>query len=257
MIIILRAERYEKIIQLVRDRAIVSVSEFCNELNASKATIRRDLNELHAKGFLKKTHGGAMVMSTPTTEELPIEVRRLMRKDEKSRIADLALEYIKEDSSIFLDSGTTTFEIAEKLSTYQNLTILTNDINIAYEVSQNTQNNVIVAGGKLKKHSATLMGMFTEQMISQIHVDTAFISVDAVEMKHGFMDYNTDEIPIKREMIQNSRQSIVVCDHSKFQNAAFMTICPINDINLTITGRELDDLYVKKFEEAGFVVKLA
>ena len=110
--------------------------------------------------------------------------------------------------------------------------MLTNDINIAHELNKKPDIELIVAGGVRKKPSATLACMFTEQMLSQTHFDLAFISVDAVDIETGLMDYNTEEIQLKRTMIKNSTRSIVLCDHAKFKNKAFMSICSLNMINI-------------------------
>lgn len=256
MFIILRQERYERIIQLVKEKGIISTDELCSILNASKATVRRDITALDAEKQIKKTHGGAMVLTKPSTQELPISLRRFMQKEEKARIAAAALELINDGDTIFLDSGSTTFELAARLSAFKYLTVLTNDIDIAGEVAHNSENDLIVAGGRLKKSTATLMGMFTEQMLKELHVDKAFLAADAVNLESGYMDYNTDEIPIKRIMIRNSRQRIMLCDHSKFQNAAFMSICSIQAIDLTITGKEINAEIAKKMIEASAIVKM-
>lgn len=256
MVKILRPERYEKIIQLVNEKGIISTGELCDVLNVSKATIRRDVTKLDAENQIKKTHGGAMVLTQPATQELPITLRKFMHKDEKARIAIAALESINDGDTIFINSGTTTFELAANLGVFKNLTVLTNDINIAAEVASNTENALIVAGGGLKKSTATLLGLFTERMLQELHVDKSFISVDAVDLESGYMDYNTDEITIKRIMIKNSRERIVLCDHSKFENAAFMSVCPLNAVNLTITGKEIDSVIAQKMFDAGIVLKV-
>ncbi len=256
MVNILRPERYERIIQLVNEKGIISTGELCNALNVSKATIRRDVTVLDAENQIKKTHGGAMVLTKLATQELPISLRKFMHKEEKARIAIAALESINDGDTIFINSGTTTFELAAKLSVFKNLTVLTNDINIAAEVATNTENALIVTGGELKKSTATLMGMFTERMLQELHVDKSFISADAVSLESGYMDYNTEEIPIKRIMIKNARELIMLCDHSKFENAAFMSICPLNAANLTITGKEIDPVIAQKMFDAGIILKV-
>ncbi len=197
-----------------------------------------------------------MTYTKTTTEDLPISFRKTLYKEEKGRISDAALELIQEGETIYLDTGTTTFELAARLSAFKHLTILTNDIDIASEIAHHTENDLIVAGGSLKKSSVTLMGMFTEKMLSELYVDKAFLAADAINLETGFMDYNTDEIPLKRTMIKNSKQHIMLCDHSKFQNTAFMSICPISAIDLTITGKEIDPDMVQKMLDAGAAVKL-
>lgn len=247
----MRSARQEKMVELVKDKGFVTTDELCNLLSASQATVRRDIATLDSQGRIHKTHGGAMSSAKFSMDDMPMPLRWHIQREEKARIATAALELILEGDSIFLDSGTTTFELAAKLSAIRNLTILTNDINIAYEISKNSSNNLIVTGGIRKKSSATLMGVFAEQMLSQLHVDKAFLSVDAVDVKSGLMDYNMDEIPIKRRMIENSRMRIVLCDHTKFSNKAFMSICGLDIIDMIITGAELDSEIAEAIKEAG------
>jgi len=255
VIIILRSGRHEKLVDLITEKGILSTDELCKLLYVSQATIRRDINTLAEEKRIQKTHGGAMTFPKPILDDVPLSERMNMYREEKIRIATAALNLIKEGETYFLDSGTTTFELAVKLVAFKNITILTNDINIAYEISKNRESNLIVAGGVRKKSSATLMGIFTEQMLKQLHVNKAFISVDSINMKSGFMDYNTDEIPIKRTMIKNSRESIVLCDHTKFKNTAFMSICPLDSIDFVITGTEIDVEMIQKLTNSGINIK--
>ena len=240
--------RHEKLIALVEEKGLISTSELANQLTVSRATIQRDLDLLQKQKRIIRNHGGAKALTKPTVEDVPLSKRRLSHREEKTRIAAAALDYIIEGETIYLHSGTTTFELAVKLRALQNLTILTNDLDIAYEVINNSTNNLIVAGGVRKKLSSTLIGYFTEQMLEQFYVDKAFISVDAVYIEAGFMDYNIEEIAIKRTMIKNSRKHIVLCDHSKFENSAFMSICPLDAIDLVITSIGIDKDKLQKFE---------
>ncbi|NLG36420.1 MAG: DeoR/GlpR transcriptional regulator [Clostridiales bacterium] len=247
----MQSARHEKLVALVNEKGMLSTGELCGLLGVSQATVRRDITELDRQNRIRKTHGGAMAHIRHATEDMPMPMRRHTRREEKARIAAAALELVGEGESVFLDSGTTTYELAVKLRAFRNLTILTNDIDIAFEVANSGTNNLIVAGGVRKKSSATLIGHFTEQMLSQLHVDRAFLSVDAVDIDSGFMDYNTDEIPIKRVMIRNARSRVVLCDHAKFSNAAFVSICPLDAADLIITGRELDMSIAERIRQAG------
>ncbi len=245
----LLAERQERIIRLVKANGFMSVLDLCDQLGASSATIRRDINTLSDNGLLLKTHGGAMDAMRGALMDLPVNLRRSMNTDEKVRIAAEAVLRIKEGDSIFLDSGTTTFEIARKLQTFSRLTVLTHDLSVALDISRNTSNNVVVMGGGLKADTITCSGIFTERMIRDIHVNKAFIAVDAVSVIHGCMCFAVDEVAIKRQMMNNAMESILVCDHTKFENMAFVNICQVKDFNLIITDSGLDEKFRREILE--------
>jgi DeoR/GlpR family transcriptional regulator of sugar metabolism len=247
----LRSARQEKVVDLVNKKGFVTTEELCGLLNASQATVRRDIAALDGQNRLRKTHGGAMALSKAATDDMPMTMRWHMQREEKIRIAETALEHIVDGESIFLDSGTTTYELAVKLCAFKSLTIVTNDINIAYEISKSGANNLIVTGGMRKKSSSALIGIIAEQTINQVHVDKAFLSVDAVDIVSGLMDYNTEEIPLKRMMISNSHSQIVLCDHTKFENKAFMSICQLDAIDMIITGKEIRNDKTEILQEVG------
>jgi len=247
----LRAERYKRILNLINERGVVSITELCEMFNASRATVRRDLAELDGENLLERTHGGAVAVAKPTTADIPLALRQHIQKEEKMRIARAALDYIEEGSTVYLGTGTTAWEVAAQLHRYRQLTVLTNDIAVAMEVSS-TKNQLIVAGGALKKTSSmTLLGYYAEHIMSELHVDITILSVDVVDLTHGFMDSNTNELSIKRLMIKNSRRCIMLCDHTKFNKSALVTVCPFDGVDMLITDGALDPNYRHKISEAG------
>jgi len=236
----IKQKRYEKILEIVNDARVVSIEEFCNILNVSKATVRRDLIYLDENKQLKRTHGGAVSLIKPAIADVPIFLRHRRFKPEKERIARAALEMIQDGQTIYIGTGTTMRELAILLDAFSKLTVLTSDIGVAYEISQRTSNDLIVAGGMLKKSTASLIGSFTENMLRDLFVETAFISADSVKPKLGFMDYNVDQVAIKRLMIANSRKSVMLCDQSKLHSNAFMSIAPLSAVDLTVINGEID-----------------
>lgn len=252
----LKQLRQEKILEILSEKGVVTVNELCTALNTSKATIRRDLLLLDEKDGVKKAYGGVMLINKRATEDLPIELRRTMNKEEKTLIAKAALEYINEGDTIFLDPGTTNFQLACQLNKFENLTVLTNDIDIASEISRNSNHELIIVGGFVKKKTTAITGFFAEQMIQNIHVNIAFLATDSVDLDHGFMCHDMDELPIKRLMIRNSKTKFMLCDHSKFQNAALVSICPVTDVDKIITNDEIDRATLKGLTDAGATVQV-
>jgi DeoR/GlpR family transcriptional regulator of sugar metabolism len=236
----MKPKRYEQILRIVDAQRVVSIEEFCDKLGVSKATIRRDLIYLDEKQQLKRTHGGAVSLVRPATDDVPIALRHRIHKEAKEQIALAALTLIREGSTLFIGSGTTLQGLAARLNSFSKLTIVTNDVGVAYEIAHRTENSLIVTGGLLRPSTATLCGSLTEQMLRDMHVDTAFLSSDSAQPGMGFMDVNVDEVAIKRSMIAGSRRSVMLMDHSKFRMGAFVSICPLSAVDHTITNADID-----------------
>ena len=234
-----------------------TVEQLSEALQASPATIRRDLNEMAHDGRIIRIHGGAALPTEQPPEELPINVRLQLHSEEKEFIAGAALSLIQENSTVFIGPGTTTRALAAKIGRhFSKLTILTNDIDVAKEISH-TDNGLIVTGGQLKKNSCTLYGFFTEQMLHDIKVDTAFLSVDAVDLHNGFMDFGVDEINIKRMVLKNAARCIMLCDVNKFATSAFVQVCPLSSPDIVVTNGSIPAQTIGIFQKVGVQVVLA
>ena len=252
----LKPERYDKIVQLVNQNGIATVEELSAELNVSKATIRRDLVQLGEDKVLLRTHGGAMKYDRALTSEVPLYLRMHMQKEEKEQVAAEAAKLITEGSTIYICAGTTGRALASKLSQFRHLTVVTNDIDVAKEVSC-TDNSLIVVGGQLKSSSSTLYGFFAEEMLKELFVDIAFMAADAVNMEKGFMDFGIDEISIKRLILSIASRRVMMCDVSKFEKPAFVNVCPFSAVDAIVTNENTSPEKITVLRESGLEVLLA
>jgi DeoR/GlpR family transcriptional regulator of sugar metabolism len=230
--------------------------EIMSATGASRSTIRRDIEQMDKEGLLIRTHGGAKKAEREQTDDIPLTVRQRLYSAEKHQIAKTALAFIEPGDTIFLNAGTTTLELAGLLGVFEDLTIITYDLLIALEVAK-TQNRLIVAGGELRKGSATLADTFTLSMMEQFFVKKAFVSADAVDVNRGYMDYNPYEIAIKRKMIENAKISVMLLDHTKFEAQAFTNICGIDDIKLIISDSGLSEKTAEVFRQKGISITIA
>ena len=253
----IREQRISHIQQELQHKGIVSIAELTKALKTSRSTIRRDLCDLEEQHALKCIRGGAVALSKQTAYEPSFTARQDLFVDEKRRIAERAMEFVLENTTILLDSGTTVYEMAKHLAHAKHLNIATNDLNSAMALSMNPDITLFVLGGTLRTSHYSMNGMFTEEMIRQIHADIAFLSVDAVDIETGLMSFSMEEMPTKRLMIHSAQRTVVLCDHSKFESVAFVNICPISDIDVIITGREADPQVLAKLEELGITVLTA
>lgn len=250
----IRAQRIEYIMRQLKANGVVSVAELTAALGASRSTIRRDLDHLESQKQLKCTRGGAVSLSPKTSYEPTYTARRDFYAEEKQRIAHAALNFIQENDTLILDAGTTVLELAKLLKNYKNLYVATNDLPEAMELAANPDITLLVLGGVVRPNHYTTNGVFTEDILKQIHADVTFLAVDAVDLDVGFMGFSPEELQSKRLMAKASQKTIVLCDHSKFSAIAFANICALKDVDLIITGKEIDPDVLRWLQEANIKV---
>lgn len=172
----------KQIVQIVKQKRVATVSELASQFEVHEATIRRDLSALEQNGLVNRTHGG-VVLTEDVSSEPSFHERESTQYEEKQRIGVIASEMVEDGDNIILDSGTTTLHIAESITGKDNLTVVTNDINIAAKLRSAKSIKVIVTGGQLFPDSYMLNGMITDEVLSTLHVHKAFIATPALHHK--------------------------------------------------------------------------
>ncbi|NOU87887.1 DeoR family transcriptional regulator [Paenibacillus sp. LMG 31460] len=252
----LAAERKLRIVEYVRQYRIATVAVLAQEFGVHDATIRRDLGDLEQEGLLKRTHGGATIDQW-THDEPNFNERSNTRVDQKMRIGKLAASLVEDGEHIIIDSGTTTLHIAKNLVHRSNITVVTNDINIAAELKDAAGIKVILTGGDLYPSSYMLNGMFTDQVLNSLHVEKAFIGIPAIDPHYGLMHPEALLVPAKQGMIKAAREIIVVADDSKIGKLSLHTVVPNSSIHTLITGKETPEQELKPFQDYGITVYTA
>jgi DeoR/GlpR family transcriptional regulator of sugar metabolism len=249
---VLQAERQANILKLIKEKGFVTIKELEDIFYVKPITIRRDLKELSRQNLIKQVHGGAADTTRLSTSFEPLYKTKLyLNFEKKEAIAKKAVEFIDSGETIILDSGTTTLQIAIKLKDkrFKDLGIVTNDIKIADELCAVEHLEVIVLGGVLRKYLYTLFGSFTIDFLKQIKVNKFFLAADAISKDNGISNANIEEVPIKKLMIQNSQNVILVADSTKFNKNAFCRVCGWEKISSIITDDKISDDYIKFFKE--------
>ena len=252
----LAAQRKKLIIEFVVKHKMASVPKLAEIFEVHEATIRRDLAEIEKEGFLRRIHGG-VVLEEDVSSEPPFVERSSERIEEKSAIGKLAASYVQKGDNIILDSGTTTLEIARNIMHLTNITVITNDINIASELRNCRGIKVIVTGGVLYHESYMLNGIMTNDMLRKIHVHKAFIGTPAIHAKHGLTHFDEQLVPAKIGMIEAAKEVVVVADHTKIGGVSLHTVSSIDKIDMLITGHDVSESQIMKFQEAGVEMVLA
>lgn len=242
-----------RVLEYVKLHNTATISKLSKEFNVHDATIRRDLAELEQDGLLKRTHGGAIAEQW-TNDEPSFNERSTVNLDQKARIGKMAASLVNEGDHIIIDSGTTTLHIAKNLAGRSNITVVTNDMNVAAELRDSPKIKVILTGGELYPHSYMLNGMFTDHVLRSLHAVKAFIGTPAFHPQHGLMHPEAQLVPAKQEMIRAASEIIVVTDASKIGKVSLHSVAPIRSIHTVITGKEAAEADVKALQDHGITV---
>lgn len=240
-------ERRDDIIQVLYDQGRVRVDELSDRFSVTTVTIRNDLDFLEKKGILHRTHGGAILRKN-VYEDPTLEEKQELHNEEKQRIGQKAVELIKDGDSILLDSGTTTREIARRLNDIDNLTIMTNAINIAFELVSKNNVNVMITGGTIRSESYSLVGPDAEAVISNYYFDKLFLGVDGLDLKQGLTTPNPMEAQLNRLMVERAQEVIAVTDSSKLGRHSFSYICGLESISTIITDTNISGEFEKSLQ---------
>jgi DeoR family transcriptional regulator, aga operon transcriptional repressor len=233
-------ERQRKIVDLVNNRGSVTVEELSKAFSVSKITIRSDLQALEDHGRLVRTHGGALKLSDEMYD-LPIAVKETKHREEKFLIGKAALDLIKDGETIILDSGSTTMEIAKQIveKAFTSLTIITNALNIAMELAHQSNIQVVMLGGTMRKMSYSMVGPLAEETLAQFYADRLFLGVDGFDIGYGLSTPDILEARLNRKMIQVATTIILVTDSSKFGRKSLSFIAKPEEIDVLITDSNI------------------
>ena len=231
------SERQNKILDLARSNGRVEVDELSSRFNVSPQTIRKDLNELCDKQLLQRVHGGAVVGSG--IENVSYEARRMLAPGAKKAIGMSAAELIPDNSSLLLNIGTTTEQVAHSLSHHRGLLVITNNIN-AVDIMKHFPNiELIIAGGQVRRSDGGIVGLAAVDFINQFKVDYAVIGVSAIDEDGSLLDYDFREVRVAQAILNNARHIILVADSMKFERNAPIRIGHISQISTLVTDKGL------------------
>lgn len=236
----------------------VSVNDLSESLGVSSVTIRNDLEQLEKKNMLLRARGGAMKISqTHVGLDYPLSDKQKKHLPEKREIGKKAIELIEEGNTIILDSGSTTYEIAKNLGKFEELTVITNAINVVSLLAEQKNINIVVPGGTLRKNSLSLVGILAEKGFRNYFCDQLFLGVDGFDTGYGLSTPNIEEAHLNQIMIEMSKKVIVVADSSKFNRRGFAFIAPVTRIHTLITDKGIPHEERSKLEALGIEVLIA
>ena len=248
-------ERQEKILELLKKNRRVSNTELIQEFGVSGTTIRIDLTELEQKGLLSRTHGGAIVREDPVFGEDSISSRKEKNKSEKEQIAKKAREEIQDGDTILLDSGTTVLELAALLSDVRNLTVITNDLQVALKLQKFPEIHLILLGGRVRTSFECTVGGMGIRALQDFSVDKVFMTTNALSVAKVATTPNLDNAEIKREMMKIGNRKYLLCDSSKIGTKTVCSFAKISEFDVIITDNHISQDMKKVMEEQGALVR--
>ncbi|QAY65516.1 DeoR/GlpR family DNA-binding transcription regulator [Paenibacillus protaetiae] len=246
------AERYEKIVQLVNERGSIRVSELSELCQVTEETIRRDLDRLEQDGRLKRSHGGAVSVKDQQPET-PFAEREIAHAEEKKRIAEEAVKLIQPHDRIVLDASSTAWYMAAILPDMP-ITVLTNSIKVAVELSTKEKIEVISTGGLLSSRSLSYVGPLAERSLDAYYVGKLFLSCKGVHLERGISESNELQGRIKQKMIGIAEKVILLADSSKFGVQAFTHVAELGEVHTVITDRMIGQETLARLQEKNIPV---
>lgn len=247
-------ERQEKILELLKENRRVSNTELVKKFGVSGTTIRIDLSELEEKGLLSRTHGGAILRDDPVFGEDSISSRHEKNKEEKEQLAQKARKEIQDGDTILIDSGTTMLELADLLKDARNLTIITNDLQVALKLQKNAGIDLILLGGRVRTSFECTVGGMGMRALEELSVDKAFMGANALSIVKGATTPNTDNAEMKRAMMKIARKRYLLCDSSKIGSRTVCSFAKISEFDVIITDDKVSLDMKKDMEEQGTLV---
>ncbi|WP_034271743.1 DeoR/GlpR family DNA-binding transcription regulator [Haloechinothrix halophila] len=254
--------RLNTLLDLLAERGSLDVDDAARELDVSPATIRRDLDALASQQLLTRTHGGAV--PNATAYDLPLRYKSAKHAPEKQRIGKAAAELISPGAVVASNGGTTTTEVARRIATSAELqnsgtqiTVVTNALNIANELTVRPHLKVVATGGVARTQSYELIGPLATPVLEQLSLDVVFLGVNGIDAAHGACAHHEGEASINTLMVTRARQVVVVADGSKLGHSAFARICAIDDVDVLVTDTGAPADAVSRIEHAGVRVILA
>lgn len=255
-----RHERLSAILSMIVEEGSVHIDDIIERLGVSAATARRDLDLLAEQQLVTRTRGGAS--ANPTSAQLPLRYRTTRMGEEKARIAREAARMVRPGDVVGLNGGTTTTEVSREIALLPDLTdpenpvtVVTNAVNIASELTVRQAVRVVVTGGVARSRSYELTGPLADLILPQISIGTLFLGVDGLDLIGAYASHE-GEAAVNSALVRAARRVVVVTDHTKLGNSAFAIICKAADIDLllTDTGAAQDD--VAAMRDAGIEVRL-
>jgi DeoR family fructose operon transcriptional repressor len=258
-------ERLERVERIVAESGRVAVAELARRFDVTTETVRRDLAQLEDRGILRRVHGGAVAASNSSRVEVSVSTRRDINTNAKARIAQAAMTLIPATFSgaIAIDAGTTTALFAEHVArwrpstAHQTLVVITNSISVASIVSENSDVELHMLGGRLRGITSAAVGASTLLQLSHLSPDIAFMGANGVHARFGLSTPDQEEAAVKTALVRGARRVVALVDASKLGEGTLVSFADLGDVDTLITDAEPDPELTSALYNAEVEVLLA
>ncbi len=251
----MRSQRIEALEAYILQHKTVTLQALCQAFDVSISTLRRDLNALAAEGNVRKTYGG--VVATPRGRLVSFVDRSIANPDAKQKIAMTAAAQVVDGDIIFIDSGTTTLHMAEGIQERQNLTVLTNNIEVILKMMPFDNINVISLSGVLNRKTFSFTGAESADVLKKYNVSKVFMACTGVSAESGVTNSSRSESGIKSAAVGRGQKVYLLADDRKFGVVSLITYCELAQLNALITNQAPPPALAAALENAGVQVLLA
>ncbi|MBE6642984.1 MAG: DeoR/GlpR transcriptional regulator [Ruminococcaceae bacterium] len=232
----LKEERYDKILGILEEEQYISAIKLSRMLYVSLPTVRRDLAELARRNQIIRSHGGAKKIQAEHIVS-PLNFRKTVHASEKRSLCRRAAEMVNDNEIIFIDSSTTTLQMADFLSEKKGIIVITNGISIAAVLAKKGI-KTYCTGGEIFENSLAHFGSFAEEFIERFNIDTLFFSCHGITEKGMLTDPSLPETQIRRVAIKQSKKIVFLCDDTKLDVSTPYNLAPIQTVDHVITNTE-------------------
>lgn len=237
-------ERKRIILENLEAEGKVKVADLAKKFSVSTETIRRYLEDLDKNQKLKKVYGGAVKNAPPSLIEPSMVERKILNIEKKKRIAYKAATFIQNGDVILVDEGSTTLQLVPYLMHIKELTIITNSFPFANQLISATNNKmftgeIVFIGGTISPQHFRTAGPMSQQILTHLSFDRAFISVDALLPDFGISSYNLEKAKLSEMMINQAEKTYVLADHSKIGLKGTYKITELNKIDYILSNQPL------------------
>lgn len=235
-------DRYLKILNLLDEKQSITINEIVEFLNTSESTVRRDLSVLDKEKKLIKVHGGAISNKRyHITKDQNIYTKQFVNVDEKRIIAKKAASIITEKDFVFIDAGSTTYQMIEFI-TEKKASYMTNSVSIAKALADKNF-NVIVLGGKIKENTQAIIGTYAIDYLKKFNFTLGFLGVNGVDIKSGYTTPDIEEANLKKVALKNSHKAFILCDSSKISLVSSVTFASLKDAYIITTKVNDEEIF--------------
>lgn len=239
--------RQQAILRRVRKQGDVSVQVLSEDFGVSRATIRRDLAILSADGLLRRVRGGGASLDA---DEDNFDLIDGQSSADKDAIAAKAAELVSDGQIICLDIGTTTARLA-RLLRGRRVTVITSSLAVVDELRHSPEPEVVVLGGVLRRNYHSMVGLLTEQALTQLSASLCFLSTSGVTALGQVLDTTGIEVGVKRAMIGAAERTVLLADKGKFPGSGLLPVCGPSDIDVLVTNKDVSPQTLAVLARAG------